>query len=306
MDCSICPRHCAADRVNTLGFCHASLEPEVASICNHGGEEPPLCGKKGICNLFFAHCNLQCIFCQNDTISRGEVAPNHIFYHSIDEVVARVAEVLETSENVLGLVSPSHYAFCIPQLIDRLHEKGLFPTVVYNSNGYDDVAVLQRLAPYVDVYLPDFKYMDSRLAADLSHAADYPQRAQAALLEMYNQKGSGLPTDDDGLAFRGIIVRHLVLPGQVENSLRCLDWLAENVSLNLHISLMAQYFPNELVKQSPLVQQPIYEPLIRTLQADEYQRVVDHFYALGFHNGWVQELDSNLAFRPDFSRKDSF
>lgn len=306
MNCSSCPRHCPADRLSQLGFCHASLTPEVASVCNHKGEEPPICGSHGICNLFFAHCNLQCVYCQNYAISRAQVDPGLVFYHSLDEVVDRVAQVLGQSENILGLVSPSHYASCIPQLIDSLHQRGLSPTVVYNSNGYDDVSTLKSLAPYIDIYLPDFKYMDSLLASDLSHAPDYPLRAQEALLEMYSQKGSGLPTDDSGLAFRGIIVRHLVLPGQVDNSLQCLDWLADNVSLNLHISLMAQYFPSPQLLASPLLHNPRYAALSRTLDIDEYNQVVDHFYDLGFHNGWVQELDSNRIFRPDFSRPDSF
>lgn len=299
MNCTVCPRKCAVDRTLGLGFCHASRQVEVASVCVHTGEEPPLCGKKGICNVFFAHCNLQCVFCQNSDISRGEVDADRIFYHSMDEVVDRIAEVIAQTENVLGLVSPSHYAFAVPELIDRLHQRGLFPTVVYNTGGYDSVEMLRTLEPWVDVYLPDFKYIDPSLAARYSHAADYPEVAQAALREMVRQKGTGLLTDEDDVAFRGVIVRHLVLPGAVENSLGVLDWMADEISANLHISLMAQYFP-------PRQFDGDLAPLNRRLTLEEYQQVVDHFYEEGFHKGWVQELSASDNYHPDFNKQEAF
>ena len=300
MKCTNCPRCCPVDRVSKTGFCQAGSEIEVASIAIHKGEEPPIAGSKGICNVFFAHCNLQCVFCQNYEISRGEVDAAKVFYSSEEAVIDRIAELLPQTENMLGLVSPSHYAHRIPRLIAHLHDRGLFPTVVYNTNGYDSVETLRQLAPYVDIYLPDFKYMDVDLARRYSHAEDYPQVAQAALQEMFAQKGSSLPTDDNELAFRGIVVRHLVLPGQVQNSIDCLRWIADNLSTNLHVSLMAQYFPpRELQSRLP-------DALGRTLQEEEYQQVVDAFYALGFHRGWVQDLEANETYRPDFSQKQSF
>lgn len=296
--CHCCPRGCAVDRQAALGFCHAGREPEVASICIHPGEEPPLGGARGVCNVFFAHCNLQCCYCQNLDISRGRVDEAKIFYHSLDEVVARIELLLPQSENVLGFVSPTHYADSVPCIVDRLHADGFNPTVVYNSNGYDDIETLRRMEPYVDVYLPDMKYSDSKLAARLSHAEDYPRRAGEALMEMVRQKGSGLLCDEQGQAFRGIIVRHLVLPGEVDNSLGVLDWLADHLPMNLHLSLMAQYYPPEGAD--------LPENLRRTLSAEEYDRVVDRYYQLGFYNGWLQELSSNESCRPDFSQKDSF
>ncbi len=296
--CKCCPRHCGVDRVERLGFCHSEREPEVASICIHPGEEPPLGGRKGVCNVFFAHSNLQCCYCQNLDISRGVVDEAKVFYHSLDEVVERIESLLPQSETVLGLVSPTHFADSVPVLIERLHGDGFFPTVVYNSNGYDDVETLRNMEPYVDVYLPDFKYMDSALAARLSNAADYPQRATEALKEMVRQKGSGLLCDEQGQAFRGIIVRHLVLPGEVENSLKVLDWLADNMPKNLHVSIMAQYFPPQGATLPANLQ--------RTLTEDEYRRVVEHYESLGFYNGWLQELSSNEVCRPDFEQQDSF
>ncbi|MBR1792269.1 MAG: hypothetical protein IJ764_01330 [Bacteroidales bacterium] len=296
--CGCCPRHCAADRINTLGFCHAHLAPEVASVCVHKGEEPPLSGKKGVCNVFFAHCNLQCCYCQNLDISRGVVTPENIFYHSIAEVIERIEELLPLSENIIGFVSPTHYADAIPTIVQALHDDGFFPTVVYNSNAYDDVSTLRRMEPFVDVYLPDMKYMDANLARRLSNVSDYPLRAGEALHEMVRQKGSGLLCDEGGLAFRGLVVRHLVLPGEVDNSLRVLDWLADNMPMNLHVSLMAQYFPPEGATLPSALQ--------RTLSQAEYDQVVSHYQSLGFYNGWVQELSSSQSFRPEFSRQDAF
>lgn len=304
MSCTHCSRHCPVDRRCRRGFCQAPLEPEVSSICRHTGEEPPLVGRKGICNIFFAHCNLQCVYCQNHDISHPPVDAVFIRYRTLTDIVDRIAEVLPSTENIIGFVSPSHYAMHIPAIVEKLHHRGLYPTVVYNTGGYDDVAVLRQLEPYIDIYLPDFKYSDPALAAQLSHAADYPQRAAEALSEMFRQKGSALRTDESGLAFGGLIVRHLVLPGAVDNSLHCLDWLADNLSTRIHISLMAQYFPP--CNTSFDTACPPDSPLRHTLSEKEYLRVVDHFHALGFYNGWIQELTAADNYRPDFTHKNSF
>ena len=297
MSCTCCPRHCDVDRRVKLGFCHASMLPEIASVSVHKGEEPPISGKKGIVNIFFAHCNLQCCFCQNRDISGALVESDKVFYHSADEVVGRVAELLPQTENVVGFVSPSHYAWLVPEMVEAFHAKGMYPTIVYNTNGYDTVDTLRMVAPYVDIYLPDFKYMDASLAQRYSHAADYPQRAQEALIEMLAQKGTGLPTDENDIAFRGIIVRHLVLPGQVQNSIACLQWMADNLSTRLHVSLMAQYYPP---------QDNLPDQLNRTLLPEEYNQVVAAFHDLGFTRGWVQELSASETYHPDFSRRQSF
>ncbi len=297
MNCNNCPRRCATDRVTSLGFCHATAEPEAAAICIHRGEEPPICGQRGICNIFFAHCNLQCIYCQNRDISRALPSPTLASACvGVQAIVDRVQQLLPETENIVGFVSPTHYAHAIPAIVDELHRRGLFPTTVYNTGGYDSVETLRSLAPYIDIYLPDFKYSDPALALRYSHAADYPQVALAALREMYNQKGSALPTDERGLAFRGIIVRHLVLPGQVGNSLGVLDTLAD-LSTNLHIALMAQYFPPS---------DGLPDQLNRTLTQAEYDRVTAHLRHLGLYRGWVQELDAQAQYRPDFSRPNPF
>ena len=306
MKCTLCPRACGIDRTVAQGFCHAGREPEIAAVCAHLGEEPPISGRKGICNVFFTHCNLQCIYCQNwqisthSSVSRADSSPNLGEQLKIDQIAA----VLEETENILGFVTPTHYADRIPAMVEELHRRGLHPVTVYNTSGYETVETLRMLEPYIDVYLPDFKYADADLAARYSHAPDYPERALAALEEMYRQKGSVLITDEDGLAVRGIIVRHLVLPGCVENSLGVLDRIAD-ISMNLHVSLMAQYYPptmvGDLVEPTGVHRStPLPDQLSRNVTAEEYDTVVEHFHATGLHNGWLQELTSEKNYRPDF------
>lgn len=295
MSCHKCPRQCQSQP----GFCHSdSQRPEVAAVYAHTGEEPPISGRRGISNIFFAHCNLQCIFCQNHRISRATVDPELVALHSIDEIVDATAQSLSHTENIVGLVSATQYSDLVAPIVEGLHQRGLYPTVVYNTNGYESVEVLRQIAPYIDIYLPDYKYSDADIARRYSNAADYPDVAALALKEMYNQKGSSLPTDDDGMAFRGLIVRHLVLPGQVDNSIRCLEWLADNLSPNIYVSLMAQYFPPEGTA--------LPDQLGRRLTADEYRRVTDAFGALGFHRGWVQELEAAETYKPHFEAETYF
>lgn len=197
---------------------------------------------------------------------------------------------------MLGLVTAAHYADHIPALLEAVRRRGFTPTVVYNSSDYESVETLRSLEGQVDVYLPDFKYMDSALAKAYSHAEDYPAVAQAAIREMRRQVGGGLKVDADGRAYRGLIVRHLVLPGAVDNSLRCLDWLADEFPFGLHLSLMAQYFPPH---------SGLPAPLDRCITAEEYGAVVAHAEALGLTDGWIQELEARDNYRPDFSREDN-
>ena len=295
MSCQKCPRHCMPPH----RFCGAdSSIPEAASVYAHTGEEPPLSGHKGISNIFFAHCNLQCLFCQNHEISRSHVSAGNIKLRGVEAIVDSTASMLSQTENIVGLVSATQYSDLIPVIVEALHDRGLYPTIVYNSNGYESIEVLRRIAPYIDIYLPDFKYADPVIAQRYSNAADYPTVAGLALKEMYNQKGSSLPTDDDGLAFRGLIVRHLVLPGQTANSIACLEWLAENLSTNIYVSLMAQYFPPDGLN--------LPDQLGRRLTAEEYDEVVDAFYRIGFHRGWVQQLESADNYKPNFQGKTVF
>lgn len=290
--CLLCPRKCGVDRSVAAGFCGAASKMEVASVCVHRGEEPPL---NPIVNVFFAHCNLQCVYCQNWQISKVEGGKWN--EESVEGLAERICALLPKEDGMLGLVTAAHYADRIPELLDAVHRWGFAPTVVYNSGGYESVETLRKLEGLVDVYLPDFKYMDVALAQAYSHAADYPEAAQAAIREMRRQVGGGLKVDDNGRAYRGLIVRHLVLPGAVDNSLRCLEWLADEFPLGLHLSLMAQYYP-------PRPGLPA--PLDRTLTAEEYASVTTRAEALGLTDGWVQELEASDNYRPDFESQTPF
>ena len=290
MSCHNCPRQCPSQP----GFCHArSSQPEAASVYAHTGEEPPLYGQRGISNLFFAHCNLQCCYCQNHQISRAVIDPKAVALHGLEAILDATARSLEKTENIVGLVSASHYSDLVEPLVEGLHARGLYPTVVWNSGGYDSVEVLQRIAPFIDIYLPDYKYSDADLAARYSHAPDYPVVAAAALREMHYQKGTSLPCDERGLAFRGLIVRHLVLPGQVQNSIGCLRWIADNLGTNIHLSLMAQYYPPQGLT--------LPDALGRCLLPEEYEAVTNEAARLGFYRGWMQQLDAAQNYHPHFN-----
>lgn len=297
-DCSLCPRHCHANRFSEkLGYCNSDAGFNISSICIHKGEEPVISGNKGICNVFFPHCNLQCVFCQNHDISRNS---RHVNTRnlSMEEIIGQICSTLEATENIVGFVSPSHYIPQMLAIIRELHNVGKHPVVVYNSNGYDKVETLRMVEGIVDVYLPDFKYMDASLAYAYSGARNYPEIAAAALKEMYRQKGSTLIVNDNGLAESGIIVRHLVLPGADEQSIKVLKFIAEEISPKLHISLMAQYYPISEVSNHPM--------LNRMITTTEYSKVVEAFHEFGFYRGWVQDLESHASYRPDFSRDKPF
>lgn len=293
MECKLCPRRCGVDRAETAGFCGAPEGLEVSAICVHRGEEPPL---NPIVNVFFSHCNLHCIYCQNHDISSAGIDSSFIHYRSVDEVADRICQLLPESGGLLGFVTAAHYVQYLPGIVEAVRRRGFSPTIVYNSSGYESIETLQMLEGLVDIYLPDFKYMDSGLALKYSHAGDYPEVASRAIPEMKRQVGAGLKCDENGVAFRGLIIRHLVLPGHIDNSLAVLDWIADNLPpFSVHVSLMAQYFPP---------QTDLPEPLSRTLTEEEYRRVADRYEELGL-DGWLQEMASEHNYRPDFTKKDN-
>lgn len=297
--CLLCPRKCGVDRfAGPSGFCRTNAGYGIASVTLHRGEEPVLSGDKGICNVFFGHCNLRCRYCQNEQISRNETRIKGAEW-SLTVVAEAIVAIMQTAEiDRLGFVSPSHMVPQMVAIIQEVRRLGYCPVVVYNSNGYDRVATLRTLEDWVDVYLPDYKYSDPVLAESLSGAVDYPHVAAAALREMYRQKGNVLHLDANGLAERGLIVRHLVLPGAVANSLAVLRFLAGSLSNRITLSLMSQYNPTTDVAD--------LEPFNRRLQHGEYAEVVAEMERLGFANGWVQEFSSATNYCPDFSRDSPF
>jgi len=296
-NCACCPRECRADRTSEkLGWCKTDGGMLISSICAHRGEEPVFSGRRGICNIFFAHCNLQCIYCQNYQISR-----NHTCGHpltDLDTVISEIERILSAGAKGVGFVSPSHSVPQMLRIIDALNSRGHRETYVYNSNGYDRVDVIRSLESTMGVYLPDLKYMDENLGRKYSDAPDYPGIATAAIREMFRQKGAGIFLDDDKIIQSGLIIRHLVLPGHVENSKAVLRWIAGELSPSVHISLMSQYYPTPAVRNHP--------KLGRTLHPEEYEEVVTEFERLGFYRGWVQELGSPHSYRPDFDLRHPF
>jgi putative pyruvate formate lyase activating enzyme len=296
--CRICPRNCNADRFSKkLGYCKADASFSVSSIFAHQGEEPVISGDKGICNIFFTNCNLQCIYCQNHQISCNtlDYSPQKM---ELKEVIRQVVQILSTGINHVGFVSPSHFIPQVKVIINTLRTLGLDPVFVYNTNGYDTPESIRGLEGFIDIYLPDFKYADREIGRKYSDVKDYPEVALSALKEMFRQVGTGLPLDNNGYAKRGMIIRHLVLPGHPGNSISVLRLIADELSNDLHVSLMSQYYPTYQVSKN--------EFLGRTLKAREYQKVTDELEFLGFENGWVQELSSHESYRPDFEAEQPF
>lgn len=295
--CNRCPRACQVDRAVDLGYCRSGDSMVVASICVHQGEEPPVSGNQGILNIFFYHCNLQCVYCQNKQISDNHRSLGGMAL-TVEALVSKIALYMERGGQAIGFVSPSHYAQQVVDTLKELKKKGYKPIVVYNTNAYDTVDTIRLLEPFVDIYLPDYKYADAALAHTLSGAADYPLVALRAIKEMYRQKGNQLIENNDGYAMQGLIIRHLVLPGYVENSKKVLQSVAEDVSSNVYVSLMAQY--------NPAFYQGTDPNLHRTLTPGEYEEVCSYYEKLGLHRGWIQALDSSLHYNPDFSANHPF
>lgn len=296
--CNLCPRNCNIDRQSSiLGYCKTNTDINIASITIHHGEEPAISENQGICNVFFSGCNLRCVYCQNFQISQSDKKAVY-FPMNIDDAVNKIINILDTGINSLGFVSPSH---CLPQMvwiIDKLHKKGRKPIIVYNSNAYDKVENIRLLDGVVDVYLPDFKYMLNDIAFKFSGIKNYSEIALASIKEMYRQKGNTLIVNENGYAESGMIIRHLVLPNNIDNSKAVIKAIAENISENIHISLMSQYYPTHKSKS--------FSELNRIISKEEYMEVVDYFYKIGLHKGWIQDFESAEMYRPDFDKKKPF
>jgi len=296
--CRICPRNCNADRFSArLGYCKADASFSISSIFIHQGEEPVISGNKGVCNIFFTNCNLQCIYCQNHQISCNALDYSNQKME-LEEVIRQVAAILSKGINHVGFVSPSHFIPQVKVIINALRGLGYNPVFVYNTNSYDLKESIRGLESYIDIYLPDYKYAEVSPGREYSDVKDYPGIALEAIKEMIRQKGTDLPLDENGYAKKGVIIRHLVLPGHPDNSINVLRNIAREISNGVHISLMSQYYPVYQVSK--------HEFLGRTLNSAEYDVVVNELENLGFENGWVQEMSSHESYRPDFEKETPF
>jgi putative pyruvate formate lyase activating enzyme len=277
--CGLCPRLCRVNRLSgELGYCRSGALGKVASWNVHRWEEPPISGSRGSGTIFFSNCTARCLFCQNYPISQlgvGQEVTEH-------RLAGMMLELQSRGCHNINLVTPTHY---VPQLLAALEvavPRGLRLPLLYNTSGYDAPETLQLLEGVVDIYLPDAKYADDAVASRLSGYRDYVTHNRAALLEMFRQVGYELILDPDGIALRGMIVRHLVLPQGLSQTPDVLRWVAMHLSPRIHVSLMAQYFPAHRAVGEPDLGRPI--------SVDEYAAALEAFDQVGLENGWKQQL----------------
>ena len=295
--CRVCGRACAVDRTSSaVGYCHADAvdgdHARWSAAVLHFGEEPMLVGSGGSGTVFFSHCNLRCLFCQNWQISHeGEGREAHY-----SELAAAFLDLQRRGAGNINLVTPTQYIYPIVQALGLACAQGLDLPVVYNTNGYDAVELVELLDGIVDVWLPDMKYMESGPAGLYSHAADYPEVAQAAIAAMWRQTGPLVM--EDGVARQGVIIRHLVLPENRSGSFELLLWLKDMGMTGVTLSLMSQYSPQFRAAECPEIARP--------LNSKEYGDVVDFAATLGFEHLLVQEMDSRAVYLPDFKRDEPF
>lgn len=291
MSCYDCPVSCGAEReTGEYGVCGAGRLAVVSRAARHFYEEPPLSGTRGSGAVFFAGCNMRCVFCQNKSISAavpGTVPGRELDEYGLARVMLRLQEL---GAHNIDLVTPTPHIRLIARAVPLAREEGLTVPIVYNTNGYEKAESLRLLEGLVDIYLPDLKYVSSFLAERYSGREDYFEFAAPALEEMYRQVGT-LQLDEEGIAKRGLIVRHLVLPRAVDETRRVLDHIAASLPLETYISLMSQYTP------IPGMQ----SPLDRRLTRAEYRRAVEYCISLGFTNVFIQRLSSAESdYTPDF------
>ncbi|MFH0839232.1 MAG: radical SAM protein [Candidatus Omnitrophota bacterium] len=276
-ECVLCPRCCKVNRVSgTSGFCKASPKVTIASYKKHMWEEPPISGTRGSGVIFFTHCTARCVFCQNFYFSQLNTG-----FELTEKELARIMlRIKKWGCHNINLVSPTQY---LPHIISALKiaiQEGLDIPLLFNSGGYESVETLQLLDGIIDIYLPDMKYSNDTIAHKLSAFKDYVSSNRSAVSEMFRQVGI-LELDEDKTAQKGLIIRHLVLPGGMAGTKETLEFIAKNISKEAHISLMDQYFPEYNAWK--------YKEMNRAISKEEYKSAIDYFHECGLENGWIQE-----------------
>ena len=287
--CRLCPRECGVNRMEgQRGFCGVDAEVMIARAALHMWEEPCISGKEGSGAVFFSGCSLGCGFCQNRRISRGQSGKKI----TVEHLAEIFLDLQEQNANNINLVTAGQFLPQAAVALKTAKEQGLHIPIVYNSSGYEKAEALKLLDGLVDIYLPDFKYMDAGLAKKYSHAEDYPEVAAAALEEMVRQVDTS-EFDSRGIMKRGVIVRHLLLPGHVKDSKNVLKYLYETYGDRIYISMMNQYTPMPAMKDDP--------QLSRKVTDREYERLIDYAISLGLNNGFIQEGETaKESFIPEF------
>ena len=298
-NCILCPHQCKVDRKNKRekGFCTAGYLPCVSSALAHHGEEPPISGSKGSGTIFFSHCNMRCVYCQNYQISQEFEGRTT----SIKGLSRMMLQLQHQSCHNINLVSPTIW---IPQIIESVYlaiKNGLELPLLYNTGGYDNPEIIKKLSGIIDIYLPDMRYSKNTFSRKYSSVKDYRSQNRKCLLEMYSQVGD-LKVDKNGIAKSGLIVRLLVLPGDIAGLKDTLDFIKNELSDTVYLSIMAQYHPEYIAGN--------YPELSRRIIQDEYFSIVNYAEKLGFTNGWVQDYKSipgeEDLFIPDFKSKEVF
>ena len=286
--CNICPRNCNVDRSVAVGFCSMSDKVKIARAALHMWEEPCISGEQGSGTVFFSGCNMKCVYCQNKDISTGGFGKEI----TVRQLAQTFLNLQSQGALNINMVTPTHYTLQIIQAVKLARRQGLALPIVYNTSGYEKVETLRLLEGIVDVWLPDFKYMDSETAIKYSRAADYPQIAMAAIDEMVRQAGKCV-FDDGGIIQKGVIIRHLVLPGQARSAKKAVKYLHEKYGDNVFISIMSQYTPCTDLSAFPEINR-------KTTRA-EYDEVVDYAVNIGVENGFIQDGEAaSESFIPPF------
>ena len=289
MKCNLCPRACNVDRDDgKTGYCGEASQIRVARTSLHQWEEPCITGEHGSGTVFFTGCNLKCIFCQNHNIADNSVGK----MFSVEELAQAFLRLQEKKASNINLVTAGHFAGQAAEALKQAKAKGLTIPIVYNSSGYETVESLRLLDGLVDVYLPDCKYYSPEISKNYSHAEDYFEVAAKAIEEMVRQVGEPL-FNEKGIMQKGVIIRHLVLPGHTKDSMAVLNYLWHTYGNAVYISVMNQY--------TPIVHQEIYENLNRRLTKREYGKVIDYLLSLGVENAFIQEGETaKESFVPEF------
>jgi putative pyruvate formate lyase activating enzyme len=291
--CELCPRKCGVNRLEgEIGFCGAGNRVQVAHWGLHFGEEPPISGTRGSGTIFFSPCNMRCLFCQNHQISHENFGEEL----SKDELADIFFKLEAAGAHNINLVSPTPYTALIASAIQHAKNKGLRIPFVYNTNAYENVSTIEMLEGLIDIYLPDFKYWHASVARKLSSADDYPAAAMQAIFAMKKQVGD-LKTESN-IATRGLIIRHLVLPGKLAGTESIVAWIKKELGTQTALSLMAQYQPLHRALERPMLR--------RTITAREYEQLLKLLIDQGFENVFIQELESEPLFVPDFTHAEPF
>ncbi len=288
MSCNICPRNCHIDRTAAAGFCGCSSVVRVARAALHFDEEPCISGTNGSGTIFFSGCNLKCIFCQNIVLTNGTLG--EVF--SVPRLAEAMQKLEELGAHNINLVTPTPHRDAIVEALQLAKSNGLSIPIVYNTNAYETVETIRAYEGLADIYLPDLKYVDPRLSLKFSRASDYFETAIEAIAEMFRQVGP-MTTDENGIAQKGVRIRHLVLPGCVYDTRSVLDAIRDRFGVDCPISLMSQFTP---------IPECTVKPLDRPLTKREYESALDYCISLGFTNVYTQELSSvGRSFTPPFS-----